>query len=56
MSKYYCCIHQISHPNMGVWFRKGKVYELTEERDEDVIIGGYRLYKHFLNTHFEEVK
>ena len=50
------CIKGMSHPNLGVMFKKGKVYELSEDRGDEITLGGWNIYKHFLETNFEEVK
>lgn len=52
----YKCTHQISHPNMGVLFRKNKIYELQEISARNIVLDGINLYPEWLKTHFELVE
>lgn len=54
--KKYKCIKGMSHPNMGRMFKKGQVYKLTDDKGDEVTLGGWNINKKYLNTHFEEVK
>lgn len=54
----YKCTHQYTHPNMGVLFRKNKIYELTTDhnRPDVICIGGIFVSEVFFNNHFVKME
>lgn len=55
VSKKYKCTKGMSHPNMGIMFKKGQTYNLTDDKGEEVTLGGWNIKKSYLDSHFEPV-
>lgn len=55
VGKKFKCTKGMNHPNMGKMFKKGQTYKVTEDKGEEITLGGWNIYKKFLNTNFEPI-